>query len=80
MYYRFLIVIILLLNCNKLITQVFKVDTSSNPIEIVNNYFLGKNNDGIKIKNISYYGSKSSIGLFYYYSNIQQSFPPIGQF
>lgn len=75
---KFIILLILILNFNSLKSQVFKVDTTYTPNKIVNNYFIGKNHDGIKIKNISYSGAKNSIGLFFYNSNIQQSLPSKG--
>jgi outer membrane protein OmpA-like peptidoglycan-associated protein len=78
MNFRIFIISIFLLNGINLKSQVFKVDTTHTPFEIVNDYFLGENHSGIKIKNIRFSGSRNSIGLFYYHSNIQQSLPPTG--
>ncbi|MCD4834915.1 MAG: OmpA family protein [Bacteroidales bacterium] len=75
MSFRFLFTFILLLSIKSLKSQVFKVDTSVRPTEIVNDYFIGKNHDGIKIKNITYSGLKESLGLFYYNSKKQRDLP-----
>ena len=58
-------------------SQVFIVDTAYTPKEMVNNYFLNNNQNGIEIENINYSGLKLAIGLFYYEGNYN-AFPQYG--
>ena len=68
MFFRYIILIILIFNCSSLKSQVFRIDTDYKAKELIEKYFLSKNHDGIKIRDIKYSGMKNARGLFVYSS------------
>ncbi len=74
---KYILPVFLFLNCYNLKSQVFKVDTTHQPKELIEKYFLSKNHDGIKIRNVKYSGVKKALGIFSYISNLQD-LPPCG--
>lgn len=49
-------------------SQVFQIDTTIQPYELINSYFVNKNHNGIIIRNIKYSGLSYTKGIFYYNS------------
>ena len=65
---KVIISIILILNYSNLKSQVFRIDTTHQANELIEKYFINKNHDGIRIRDIQYSGMKNARGLFVYSS------------
>lgn len=75
--YSFLTIISLFIFCNNSVSQVFQIDTTIKSTELIENYLVQKNHNGIIINNIEYKGFSYTKALFYYRSKYQ-ALPPYG--
>lgn len=64
-----------LLNTLCLRSQVFRVDTFNNPKQIVERFFLNKENEGVKVRNIKYSGLNIGLGIYLYKSKLSDLSP-----
>ena len=76
-FYSFLTIIFLFTFCNHSVSQVFQVDTTVKPTELIEKYLVQKNYNGVIINNIKYKGFSYTKALFYYRSKYQ-ALPPYG--